>query len=218
MDAIPPPFDLVPMLWRGVSITVQLTLASAVLAFFVSFLIGFGRLSGFRPVYYLTTIFVEVFRGTSLLVQLFWFYFVLPHFGLDLSPMQTGILVLGLNYGAYGSEIVRSSILAIPKTQTEAGVALNMTPLQIMFRVIVPQAFLIMLPPFGNLLIELLKGTALVSTIALSDLLFMGTQLRVSTMRSLEIFSLVLIIYFLLAYPLTLFVRRFEKKFSAGRV
>lgn len=150
-------------------------------------------------------------------MQLFWAFFVLPHFGLHLSPLQAGVLVLGLNFGAYGSEIVRSAILAIPKTQTEAGIALNMTPGQIMFRVIVPQAFLIMLPPFGNLLIELLKATALTSMITLGDLMFMGTQMRITTLRSFEIFSLVLVMYFLLAYPLTLGIRRFEKKLSKGR-
>ena len=150
-------------------------------------------------------------------MQLFWVYYVLPFFNLKLTAMQAGILVLGLNYGAYGSEIVRSSILAIPKHQTEAGIALNMTPNQIMARIILPQALLLMLPPFGNLFIELLKGTALVSLITLSDLMFQGTLMRTSTLRSFEVFSLVLILYFLLAYPITLAVRAWEKKLSQGR-
>ncbi|HHW91765.1 MAG TPA: ectoine/hydroxyectoine ABC transporter permease subunit EhuC [Firmicutes bacterium] len=155
-----PPFDLIPPLWRGVGITVQLTIMASILAVIASFLAGFARLAKYRLLRSLSGFYVEVFRGTSVLVQLFWVYYVLPFFNLELTAMQTGVLVLGLNYGAYGSEIVRSSILAIPKHQTEAGIALNMTPIQIMARVILPQAVLMMLPPFGNLLIELLKGTA----------------------------------------------------------
>jgi len=215
--AIPPPFDLLPTLWRGVGVTVQLTLFGSALAFGVALIIGFGRLSRFRLIRLLATVYMELFRGTTLLVQLFWAYFVLPHFGVEFTEMQIGVLVLGLNYGAYGSEIVRGSILAVPNTQIEAGIALNMSPWQIMRRIILPQALLMMLPPFGNLLIELLKGTALVSMITLADLTFQGTLMRVSTLRSLEIFSLVLIIYFLLAYPLTLALRLFERKMAEGR-
>ncbi|HHW54627.1 MAG: ectoine/hydroxyectoine ABC transporter permease subunit EhuC [bacterium] len=212
-----PPFDLLPPLWRGVGITLQLTILAAVLAVLTSFVIGFARLARYRLLRVLATLYVEIFRGTSVLVQLFWVYYVLPFFNLKLTAMQAGILVLGLNYGAYGSEIVRSSILAIPKHQTEAGIALNMTPNQIMARIILPQALLLMLPPFGNLFIELLKGTALVSLITLSDLMFQGTLMRTSTLRSFEVFSLVLILYFLLAYPITLAVRAWEKKLSQGR-
>ena len=196
----------------------ELTVYSAVLAFFLAFIIAFGRLSKVLLLRGLSKIYVEILRGTSLLVQLFWAFFVLPFFGINLSPMVAGVLVLGLNLSAYASEVVRSSILAIPKAQTEAGIALNMTPIQIMRHVILPQAFLRMLPPFGNLLIELLKGTALVSLITLNDLMFQGSLLRVATHRSNEIFSLILIMYFLLAYPITLAVRRFEKRFSEGRI
>ncbi|MGB4377467.1 MAG: ectoine/hydroxyectoine ABC transporter permease subunit EhuC [bacterium] len=212
-----PPFDLLPPLWRGVGITLQLTILAAVLAVLTSFVIGFARLARYRLLRVLATLYVEIFRGTSVLVQLFWVYYVLPFFNLKLTAMQAGILVLGLNYGAYGSEIVRSSILAIPKHQTEAGIAHNMTPNQIMARIILPQALLLMLPPFGNLFIELLKGTALVSLITLSDLMFQGTLMRTSTLRSFEVFSLVLILYFLLAYPITLAVRAWEKKLSQRR-
>ncbi len=217
MSKIHPPFDLLPPLWRGVGITLQLTILAAVLAVLTSFVIGFARLARYRLLRVLATLYVEIFVGTSVLVQLFWVYYVLPFFNLKLTAMQAGILVLGLNYGAYGSEIVRSSILAIPKHQTEAGIALNMTPNQIMARIILPQALLLMLPPFGNLFIELLKGTALVSLITLSDLMFQGTLMRTSTLRSFEVFSLVLILYFLLAYPITLAVRAWEKKLSQGR-
>jgi polar amino acid transport system permease protein len=143
----------VPFLLKGVVITIELTVMAAVLAFIMSFIAGFARLSKYAIVRVITQIYVEVFRGTSLLVQLFWVYFVLPFFGIELSAMMTGVLVLGLNYGAYGSEVIRSSILAIPKGQIEAGIALNMSSNLIMRKVILPQALLIMLPPLGNYLI-----------------------------------------------------------------
>lgn len=214
---IPAPFDLVPYLLQGVAVTVKLLIASSALALIMSFLIGYGRLSRYRIISVPATVYLEFFRGTSLLVQLFWAYFVLPFFGITLSAMTTGIIVIGLNYGAYGSEIVRSSILSIPKAQTEAGIALNMTRFQISYRVILPQALAIMLPSFGNLAIELLKGTALVSLITLNDLMFQGTVLRNTTLRTTEVFSMVLMLYFILAYPIILGVRKLENRLSVWR-
>lgn len=212
-----PPFDILTVLFRGVGVTVEITLLAAVLAFFVSFIVGFGRLSTFLPLRILARVYTEFFRGTSLLVQLFWVYFVLPLFNVNLTAMQAGILILGLHFGAYGSEVVRSSILAIPKGQTEAGTVLNMKPGQIMWRVILPQALMIMMPTFGNNLIELLKATALVSLITLKDLMFQGMMFQNTTLRTTETFGLVLVIYFCLAYPLTLGVRWFERRLTVGR-
>lgn len=209
---------ILPALLQGLGVTVQLTIYSAILAFIVSFLVGFGRLSRLYLIRVVCVVFVEVFRGTSLLVQLFWLYFVLPQIGIWLPSALAGLLALGLNSGAYGSEIVRSSILAIPKGQIEAAIALNMTPVQRMRSVILPQAFRIMLPSFGNLLIELLKGTSLVSLITISDMTFQATTLRTNMNQyTPEIFGLLLILYFLVAYPLTLSVRWFERRLSTGR-
>lgn len=210
--------NLLPPLLRGAEVTIEITLLSAVLALVLAFLAGFGRLSKYAPVRWITGVYVEIFRGTSLLVQLFWLYFALPILGIQLEPMLAGILALSLNYGAYGAEVVRSAILSVPTGQTEATIALNMSSLQRMRLVILPQAFLIMLPTFGNNLIELLKGTALVSLVTLSDLTFQGMALRTTTLQSTTIFSLLLIIYFLIAYPLTLGMRWLERKVSAGRV
>lgn len=209
--------DLLPPLIRGAQLTVAITFVSAILGIILAFAAGLGRQSSHFALRGLSSVYVEVFRGTSLLVQLFWLFFVFPFFGLELAPMTAGILALGLNCGAYGSEIVRSCILAIPKGQTEAAIALNMTPVQRMLHIILPQAAVMMLPPFGNLLIELLKGTALVSLITLSDLTFQAVLLNTSTMRTTEIFSLLLIMYFAIALPITLGVRWLERKTSEGR-
>lgn len=213
-----PPFDLLPPLLRGALVTVQVTGLSAVVAYLMSFVAGLARLSTHAPLRTAAGVYVEIFRGTSLLVQLFWMYFVLPFFGLNLSALAVAVLGLGLNLGAYGSEVVRSAILAVPKGQHEAALALNMTPFQTMRRIILPQALVIMLPSFGNLLVELLKSTALVSLITLSDATFEGIKLRTSVLREAEIFTLLLLIYFALAYPLALAALWLERRTSRGGV
>ena len=207
-------FDLFPLLLQGARVTMQLTLISAVLAFFLALLAGLARLSTFWLINILASIYIEIFRGTSLLVQMFWFYFVFPFFGVSFSPLVAGVLVLGLNIGAYGAEVVRGAVLSVPKGQIEAAIAINMSPLLRMRRVILPQALLLMLPPFGNLLIELLKSTALVSLVTLSDLTFQGMVLRNSLGRTTEIFIWLLILYFVMAYPLILGVRWLERHLS----
>ncbi|KLU59531.1 L-cystine transport system permease protein TcyB [Peptococcaceae bacterium CEB3] len=212
-----PPFNILVQLLRGTVVTIELTVFAALLAFVISFIVGFSRMAKFWPLRAIAIIYTEFFRGTSLLVQLFWVYFVLPLFNVNISALAAGILILGMNFGAYGSEVVRSSVLAIPKGQTEAGVVLNMKPSQITWRIILPQAFMIMIPTFGNNLIELLKSTALVSLITLNDLMFQGKMIQNTTLRTTEVFGLVLVIYFCLAYPLTLGVRWLERKITVGR-
>jgi len=136
---------------------VQFLLATAV-AVAVAVLFGLMRLSRNPAVRGAATVYVEIFRGTSLLIQLFWIFFVLPIFGLNLDKFVAGFLAVGLNMGAYGAELVRGAILAVPTGQWEAAVALNMTSRKRMWRVILPQAFVIMLPPWGNLVIEISRA------------------------------------------------------------
>lgn len=211
--------DLLPSLLKGAAITLQVTMLSLLLAAVLSFLAGFARLSANKHIRLASAFYVEVFRGTSLLVQLFWFYYALPLLGIELSALVAGVVALGLNFGAYGSEVVRSAMLAVPKGQTEAAIALNMGRWLRMRRVILPQAVLIMLPSFGNLMIELLKSTSLISLITMADLTFQGMLLRTfDASRTFEIFLLILVMYFLMAYPLTLVMRWLERRMSAGRV
>ena len=212
---MPRPFDLLPPLMAGLLVTLELAVAGALLAIVVSVLAGLGRISHRAPVRWMARSYIELFRGTSALVQLFWVFFALPMFGVDLGPRMAGIVVLGLNTGAYGAEVVRGAINAIPVGQYEASTALNLTARQRTWRVILPQAFVAMLPPFGNLLIELLKNTALVSLITISDLTFVGQQLRAETLRTVEIFGLILAIYFVVALCLTMLIRRLERRLSA---
>lgn len=204
-------------LWRGTLVTVEITALASLVAIVVGFVFGLVRLAPFAPLRVVAVCYIELFRGTSLLVQLFWWFFVLPHFGVFLDPLVVGVVGIGMNMGAYGAEIVRGAIQAVPRGQHEAAVALNMAPATRMRRIILPQALRAMLPPWGNLLIELLKATSLVSLITLHDLTFVGNQLNIATFRTLEIFTSVLLIYYVLARAvITPAVRWLERRASRG--
>lgn len=206
------------MLSEGLIITVVTTILSALLALVLGFIAGLMRMSKNKFVRFLVGIYVEVFRGTSLLVQLFWIYFVLPMFGITMSALTAAVLTIGLNYGAYTSEVVRSGIESVDQGQYEAGVALNFTRWQRMRRIILPQAFVLMIPNLGNQLIELFKSTSLVSLITLTDLTYQANVLNATTLQTTEIYIALLIIYFILAWPLTKGMDILERKMTEGRV
>ncbi|MCL7486715.1 MAG: ectoine/hydroxyectoine ABC transporter permease subunit EhuC [Desulfobulbaceae bacterium] len=214
--------DLLPELFRGVRVTIQVTGAGIVVAVIAALSAAIMKMYGPFPLRWLAIAYIEVFRGTSALVQLFWLFFVLPQFGLVLSPFAAAVLALGLNSGAYGAEVVRGAINAVDQGQWEAGRALNLSRMQTLRRVILPQAFINMIPPWGNLLIELLKATALVSMISLSDLAFKAQQLNQNTLRTVEIFSVVLLFYLAISLLITAAMRSFEtyaaKGLSRGRM
>jgi polar amino acid transport system permease protein len=208
--------EFLPGLLTGAWITLQITVAGCALAVVMGGLAGVCKLYGILPLRWLAVAYIEVFRGTSALVQLFWLFFVLPHFGVVLSPLAVAIIALGLNVGAYGAEVVRGAILAIPRGQFEAAIALNMSRVTMLWRIILPQAFVRMLPPWGNLFIELLKSSALVSLITLSDLTFKAYQMNQTTFRTVEIFSLLLVMYLGISLLITLSIRMLEARASAG--
>lgn len=205
----------------GAWVTAQQTVLAALLAIAIAILMGLMRLSGNAGVRGAATCYIELFRGTSLLVQLFWIFFVLPLFGVTLEKFTAGFVAVGMNLGAYGAEVVRGAIQAVPKGQYEAALALNMSPTTRMRRIIFPQAILLMLPPWGNLLIELLKGTALVALISVSDLMFEARQINGSTFLSIEAFGSALVIYYVMArLVITPSMRWFERSMARklGRI
>lgn len=209
--------QMLPSLLKGAIITIEVLVISLIFTYIIAFIAGLGKLSKFRVIRWICSIYIEVFRGTSLLVQLFWIYFVLPFFGIELSALAAGVIAISLCYGAYASEVVRGAILSIPKGQTEAAIALNFTPTQRMTRIIIPQAFKIMLPGFGNLSIELMKGTSLVSLITLGDLTYQSLTLRnTNVAHTTEIFIALLVIYFIIALPLIIISRWLERRASLG--
>jgi polar amino acid transport system permease protein len=196
----------------GTLITMVLTVLAAALAVAIALVAGLMRLAPSVLVRGAATVYIEIFRGTSLLVQLYWIFFVLPLFGITLEKFTAGFVAVGMNLGAYGAEVVRGAILSVPKGQWEAALAINMSPATRMRRVILPQALLIMLPAWGNLLIELLKGTALVALIAVADLMFQVKQINGTTFLSAETFGTALIIYYILArFMITPFMRWLER-------
>jgi polar amino acid transport system permease protein len=209
--------DIAGALLAGLAVTLHVTVGAALLAVVIALAAGLARLSPLGLLRGVALVYVELFRGTSALVQLFWFYFVLPHFGVELSAMTAGIVVLALNTGAYGAEVVRGAIRAVPRSQLEAATALNFTRRQRMTRVILPQAVPAMLPPAGNLAIELLKNTALVSLVTITDLTFRAQILRAETLETEAIFGTVLLMYFAVALAITAGVRLLERVVAAGR-
>jgi polar amino acid transport system permease protein len=201
-----------PLLLRGALVTVEVTAVSAVLALGMSFAGGLGRLSRHRLLRWIAGTYIELFRGTSLLVQMFWVFYVFPTFGLTLSPFTAGVAVLGLNLGAYGAEVVRGGIQAVPEGQIDAAVALDFGAGQRFRRIVLPQAVPLMLPPFGNLLIVLLKASSLVSFITLPDLTFNAESLRSASGHTLLIYSMVLVMYFLMSSVITVGMRTVEAR------
>lgn len=204
-------------LFQGARVTVELTVYSTVLGAILAFAAGIGKLSRNGLIKAVAVVYIEVFRGTSLLVQLFWLYFALPVAGqaigvdLRLPPVVAGVLALGLNIGAYGAEVVRGAIQAVQSDQYEAAKALNFTPRQTLWGVALPQAIPEMMPPFGNLAVQNLKDTALVSLISLGDLAFRAEQLRNFTQDSTTIYTMVLFMYFGMALVLTAIMKLLER-------
>ncbi|WP_040954229.1 amino acid ABC transporter permease [Virgibacillus sp. SK37] len=204
---------------KGINITITVLIASAFFGYLFAFIAGLCRLSNNILLRKFTGFYVEIFRGTSLIVQLFWLYYAIPIlFGIDLgSDWWAGVIAIALNYGAYMSEIVRGSILSVAKGQSEAATALNMSRFQRMRLVIFPQAVRMMLPEFGNYLIQMLKATSLVSLIGLHDILYYGDILRSSNLSQAPVvYLLVLVFYFILALPLIFLTRKMESISKKG--
>lgn len=205
------------LLLRGVWITVQLTVYGAALGAAVAFAVGLARQHRLWIVRFVAGAYFEIFRGTSALVLMIWVFFVVPlTFGWQLVPMWAAVLTLGCTYGAYGSEIVRGAVAAVPAAQREAGVALSFTPAQRMRKIVLPQAWPEMVPPFCNLLIELLKGTALVSVLGVADTTFAAQLVRNATGQSAPVYTVILVMYFVLAFAITRVMRQVERRAKAG--
>lgn len=208
-DALEALREALPQILEGVKVTLQLTAGGAVLAFLISIVLGLLSLSPAGPLRWLATIVVEFFRGTSLVVQLFWLYYVMPLFGVSWDALLTGIIALGLNYGAYGAEVVRGSINSVDKGQWESAKALNMSSLTRMRRVIWPQAWALMLSGYNNLLVMLVKGTAVALFIGLHDLAYEIDELRRDA-GTVFAFSVGLLVYYVIAWVLSKALRLLE--------
>ncbi|MGH6859499.1 MAG: ectoine/hydroxyectoine ABC transporter permease subunit EhuC [Phyllobacterium sp.] len=207
MEATLSHFDF---LAAGAKATVQVAVISFSLTIIFAFTAGICRSMKIPGLNSIAWIYVEIFRGTSLLVQLFWIYYSLPLTGITISPMMAGCLAIGLNSGAYGSEIVRGAIKSVPASQIEAGKALSLGRGLMMRKIVLPQALPEMVPPFGNLAIMVLKDTSLVSMISIADIAFRAQQLRSMTYDSARIYLVCLVMYFALSLCILLVTKVLE--------
>jgi polar amino acid transport system permease protein len=203
---------IAPTLGRGALVSIQIALVAAVGAMVIGFITGLARLSPHWYVRLPFVVYVELFRSTSSLVQIFYFFYVLPLVGIKLDAFLTGTLVLSLNFGAYVSEVVRSAVQSVSPGQWQAGLALNMERGQIFRRIIFPQAVPVMLPALGNYALELLKATSLVSLITITELTFAGSQLVQFYGRPTTIYLAVFVIYLIMAMPLVALNNHLEKR------
>jgi His/Glu/Gln/Arg/opine family amino acid ABC transporter permease subunit len=203
---------LLPSLLEGASVTVAVSVTSYLLALCLGLLLGLARTSRFLLVRSAAGVYVQFMRGTPLLLQLFFIYYVLPYGGLILTPFQAGVLGLTLNYAAYMAEVFRSGIAAVPKGQFEAGSSLALTNYQLMRYVVIPQALKIVVPPIGNFFVAIFKDSALVSVITMKDLMFTGQILAASTFMHFQIFAMVAAIYLVLSYPAAKSVELLERR------
>jgi polar amino acid transport system permease protein len=205
---------LVPALLKALRVTVAATLAGFAVAMVLGLLVAIVRRSGIRPLVLITGGIVTFIRSTPLLVQLYFLFYVLPAFGITMSPLVTGVVGLGLHYSTYLSEVFRAGIEGVRKGQWEAAKALNLSRMQTWVRVILPQAIPPVIPVLGNYLIVMFKETPLLSAITLVEIVQTAKILGSESFSYLEPFTLVGLLFLLLSYPTGLAVRRLEARFK----
>ena len=208
--------EFLPILMQGVWLTIVLTIGSLFLSTVLGLVWALMRVSGIGVLDKGATLFVNFIRGIPIIVQLFYIYFVLPDMGITLSAMQAAIIGLGIAYSAYHSENFRAGIEAIDHGQIEAAQSIGMGWWMIMRRVILPQAIRIILPPYGNIMIMMLKDSSQASTITVAELAMQGKLNASSTFKNTSVFTMVAIMYLCMSLPLMALVRWMEKRFSAG--
>lgn len=205
--------ESIPLLMTGAAITVEITVLSIALGIIIGLFAGIARISSFKPIKYAAAVYVDFFRGTPLLVQIFIIYFALPVLtGQRIDPFVAAITACGINSGAYVAEIFRAGIESVDKGQMEAGRSLGMTWIQTMAYIIVPQAFRRVIPPLGNEFIALLKDSSLVSVIGFEELTRRGQLIIARTYGALEIWLSVAVIYLVMTLTISRLVAYLEKR------
>ncbi|TFD62568.1 amino acid ABC transporter permease [Cryobacterium suzukii] len=212
MEFITDTLAVFPALFGAVPIVLQLAAGAMLLALVLGLLTALARISQSKVLRAVAVFFVEVIRGTPLLVQLVYIFFVLPSIGIAIDPVPAGILGLGINYAAYLSEVFRSAILSVEAGQTEAALSLGYTPTKALWRVVIPQSFVVSLGPIGNYFIAMVKDTALTSVIAVTEILKTANILNSQTFQTTEIYTAAAILYLMLSLPLARIVVLMERK------
>jgi polar amino acid transport system permease protein len=211
--------DAIPFLLWGIPVTLAVTVLAIGLAIPAALVMALGRGSHWWFVRWPSAFVIEVFRGTSAPMQLFWAFYVLPFFGITITPLEAAVLVLGLNEASYFSEVVRAALATVAAGQRDAVVALHLPRFYRFFRIVLPQALPLMMPPFGNSVVGMLKFSALASLVTLQELSFRAGMVRSTLGDSGKIYSFVLLVYFAISLLLTFANRRLERRVNdwAGR-
>ncbi|MBV8184165.1 MAG: amino acid ABC transporter permease [Hyphomicrobiales bacterium] len=206
--------EFLPILLQGLRLTLVVTIGSLALSTVLGLVFALMRVSQVRFLVLLSTGVINVIRGIPIIVQLFYIYFVLPDFGIALSALQAAIIGLGIAYSAYQAENFRAGIEAIDHGQVEAAQSIGMGWWTIMKRVLLPQAVKIVLPPFGNIVVMMLKDSSQASTITVAELSLEGKLIAASTFQNTSVFTLVASLYLVMSLPLIFIVGRLEKAFG----
>lgn len=202
---------------RGINETLLVSALSILLAMALALLAALGRLSTIPPVYALSTFYVSLIRGTPLYLQIFFFFLALPQLGIILSGLAAGVLALGLNYGAYMSEIFRAALASVGKGQREAAIAIGMTPWQTMKRVILPQALRFAIPPIGNDFIAMTKDSALIAgTGFVHEIMWRATRVGRAQFHNFEALLVAAIFYWMMTLILSYVQSRIETRLAKG--
>ena len=204
--------EFFPILMSGVALTIIVTIGSLLLSTVLGLVWAMMRVSGIKVLSMLSASLINVIRGIPIIVLLFYLYFVMPDLGVTLSALQAAILGLGIAYSAYQAENFRAGIEAIDKGQIEAAQSIGMGWWLTMRRVVLPQAVRIVLPPYGNVMIMMLKDSSQASTITVAELALQGKLIASSTFKNTSVFTLVALMYLTMSIPLILLVRHFENK------
>lgn len=205
-----------PTLLKGFAITIVMTLVVITLSLTLAIPVALGRMSENFLIRFVSGVYVEVLRGTPLVLQLVYIYFVLPSVGIRLDGMTAAMVALTLHYTAYLSEVYRAGIQSVPKGQFQAYAALGMSRSQGFVRIILPQAIRTVTPALGNYFISLFKDTALASVVTVQELLFSGQIIAARTYQYFTIYTVCMIMYFSVGYPAALLVRHLEARVSQG--
>lgn len=204
--------EFFPILLNGVALTIVVTVGSLLLSTVLGLVWAMMRVSGIKALSMLSASLINVIRGIPIIVLLFYLYFVMPDLGVTLTALQAAILGLGIAYSAYQAENFRAGIEAIDKGQIEAAQSIGMGWWLTMRRVVLPQAVRIVLPPYGNVMIMMLKDSSQASTITVAELALQGKLIASSTFKNTSVFTLVALMYLTMSIPLILLVRHFEKR------
>lgn len=209
----------IPILLKGLKMSLIIGICSFIIAIILSIIVGLIRYNKpsnllMKIIYYILGIYVEIFRGTPLLVQLFIFYFAFPNIGIRIPAILAAIIAMSLNSAAYYAENVRASINSIEKGQYEAAKTLGYNKWQTNLFIILPQAIRIAIPPFMNGFSTIIKETSIVSTIPIVELMRTGNQIYAKNFRSFEVYVTLALIYFMINYPITFLAKHIESRLS----